>query len=289
MELNVSRLISPQENEYYLQKLNQDVPTEFLNGRLFHYSYLKERALHREAIALDNRFNELCNQLLSGHNKFITKLPPGRKTVPLLDFKYLPQEHWPDRNVVWDIALSTCPYHLFANTKTNYLLYACDPIDFRRHYTHGNTSVPFTWSALFGHAATAFGQLDMLIGMNLKAQADEYNDRLPQLRVLPLFLQQMNQARNDRFLPANSVSDWTDYVPPKEWQLQQVLARTYISNRILQCWIVILNYTGVMYSAINDVLRQHPNNLRQLSTTQPYMSYGPITTVTNTGHCLSLS
>ena len=271
-----TRILTRQENEKYLKILKSDIPARFVNGRLFHYEYINERHLNREANALYGIFYNQCIRLIRDLYKFANNLPVGvtrrhENEFNVIAFRHLPN-YWPDRQDVWMVAITMCHHHLFkvdsGGVRVSYLIYGCDPVEFREHYDNYKHMDEYQWNALFAHANTPLGQLGMLAGIDMAVQANEYNSQLPRLQVLSVFLEQMNRSRTNRLLPANSITDWTQYAPSKEWQLQQALARAYISYEVIRmCWTSIKFYTGTMYTEINGFLRNAPLTMRYLRET----------------------
>lgn len=266
----------------------------FLSGRVFIYEYECAKPLEQEMTQLAQTFFALCRDLWTPYAKFINSSGPGWDRTPkrfgeglgFIKFDRLPTR-WPNQDVVWRAAVQTCPHHMFDNTSalssrfgfppqpatiSNYLLYGCDPSQFDAHYKNGKPNHKYNWEALFAHAVGPKTQLNLMVGIDMMFQAQEYNIDLLSLHVLPLLLQQVDaQRRLIRRLPNNSVSNWTDYAPPKEWQLLQALVRYYLASwDIGPFWLPLIEYTGVEYSRINNMLRQQPALLDVLTTMSIY-------------------
>lgn len=272
--------------EYAKAVLPDIIPLTFLGARMFHYAYVNRYGLQRETAALTDWFQKITYASLPGHRKFLLSVH-GQHPFEYyenyeLDMLYLPS-HWPDALKVWQEAVRICPLHRF-NTdldgrKTNYLLYSADPDEYHE-YLQGeikrmndpDTSLPtimqpYNWNMLFAMAHNPRAQLEMMLGLNMRIQANEYIGKLQLQKPIPLLMAQLDVFRRySRLLPNSSISQWTDYAPPIEWQLLQALARWYLHTHVnISLYQAVVNYIGPGYSNLNLVLRQYPDLLESLT------------------------
>lgn len=260
------------QEAYAFRRLYALVPDTFMNGRLFIYGYKNRIALRGESTTLLMEFVDACRLMLPLNVQFMRAERQVSQPDPYeIRLNHVPTQ-WPDRTKVWRLAVMICPKHYFAHSfnattrPPNYLLYGCDPKEFKANMDNDH----YQWNALFGHAVSSRAQLSMMMGIDMLEEADEFTRLTNRLGVTAVFLQQIDARRRTiRQLPNNSISRWTDYAPPVDWQLQQALVRVYLEDSVGKFWQCLLNYTGVMYQDINRILRNDFYKLATLEASPP--------------------